>query len=674
MCGIFGIVSGERGVIEETSKVVKKLFELSESRGKEASGFSFLNGKKIEVYKSPFPASDYFSNKIFVNTLATEAKKDKVTFIGHSRLVTNGYEHYNYNNQPIYKDGITVVHNGIIVNQSQLWDKYSSLKKETELDTELIPAILGKFISEAGVEVALKNTFEDIVGMTSAAMLFNAYNNLLLATNNGSLYYVISKSGKTFIFGSEYFILQSVIQMKSVSGYFDKVEISQLKPNECCSINTETIECELKEITSSNRFSNIMSVSERTCEIHDINHKVERDDGSFNKSLNVYNNEVPNIINDYFNKQTYKISGLKRCNNCILPESFPYIEFDEDGVCNYCRHYVPKFGNKDNECDKEIELKKVVLELKNGNLSNYNCIVAFSGGRDSSYGLHYITKVLGLKPLTFTYDWGMNTNLSRRNVSRICGKLGIENILISADIRKKRDNIKKNVIAWLKRPELGLIPLFMAGDKQFYYYAQKLSKINNIKTSIWMGNYLENTHFKTAFCGISPIHNKKRLDFLSINNKISILLYYLKNYLLNPSLINSSLGDTITSYLSYYGLNTTNFLMLFDYIKWDEKTINDTLINEYNWETDPGTTTTWRIGDGTAAFYNYIYYMVAGFTEIDTFRSNQIREGDLTRKEALEFSINENKPRWDSIKWYCDTIGIDFNHTIEAINNIHKYY
>ena len=38
--------------------------------------------------------------------------------------------------------------------------------------------------------------------------------------------------------------------------------------------------------------------------------------------------------------------------------------------------------------------------------------------------------------------------------------------------------------------------------------------------------------------------------------------------------------------------------------------------------------------DGTAAFYNYIYYTVAGFTENDAFRSNQIRAGVLNRSEA----------------------------------------
>ena len=42
------------------------------------------------------------------------------------------------------------------------------------------------------------------------------------------------------------------------------------------------------------------------------------------------------------------------------------------------------------------------------------------------------------------------------------------------------------------------------------------------------------------------------------------------------------------------------------------------------------------IGDGTAAFYNYVYQTIAGFTEHDTFRSNQIREGMITREQAMQ--------------------------------------
>jgi hypothetical protein len=82
------------------------------------------------------------------------------------------------------------------------------------------------------------------------------------------------------------------------------------------------------------------------------------------------------------------------------------------------------------------------------------------------------------------------------------GELNIENIIIAADIRHKRENVKKNVIAWLKRPHLGLVPLFMAGDKQFISNASLLKKELNMKLEIFAINKYEVTQYKEEFSGI----------------------------------------------------------------------------------------------------------------------------------------------------------------------------
>ena len=121
-------------------------------------------------------------------------------------------------------------------------------------------------------------------------------------------------------------------------------------------------------------------------------------------------------------------------------------------------------------------------------------------------------------------------------------------------------------------------------------------------------------------------------------------------------------------------LQKKDYFHIFDYYRWDEDQVNDILIKNYDWETAIDTSATWRIGDGTAGFYNYVYFTVAGFTEHDTFRSNQIREGQLTRKKALELVKEENRPRYQNIRWYLDTIGIDYDLAINAINNIQKLY
>ena len=122
------------------------------------------------------------------------------------------------------------------------------------------------------------------------------------------------------------------------------------------------------------------------------------------------------------------------------------------------------------------------------------------------------------------------------------------------------------------------------------------------------------------------------------------------------------------AFVSFY-LQPKDYDSIFDYLPWDEKTVEDTIIQGYDWETSPDSSSTWRIGDGTAAFYNYVYLSVAGFSEFDTFRSNQIREGLITREKALELIEKESKPRIDSFKWYCDTVGID---AIDMLNVIHK--
>ena len=357
---------------------------------------------------------------------------------------------------------------------------------------------------------------------------------------------------------------------------------------------------------------------------------------------------------------------LKRCKKCLLPETFPFISFDEDGVCNCCRNYEKIKLNGKNKLEQ-------IADTYRGNGGQPDCIVGVSGGRDSTYGLHYIRTVLKMNPVAFTYDWGMSTDLAVRNVSRICDKLDVRHVRVSADVKKKLSYIKKNVEAWLKKPELGMVPLFMAGDKAYFYHAKRLKAEIGVSAIFLCENMLERTDFKSGFAGVTPYYDEDHVYTQSLRNKLKITFYYLLQYLLNPSYMNTSIPDTLFAYASYY-LISRDYYNLFKYIPWDEEEIITTLRDEYDWELADDTVSTWRIGDGTASFYNYIFYTMAGFTENDTFRSNQIREGMITREEALKLVEKENEPRWESIKWYCDTIGIDFDKTIKAINVAPKIY
>ncbi len=673
MCGIFGISVNKASdiAVKDFKRIFSELFILSESRGKEASGFAINNGSTIQVYKAPFAASDTIKTSKYNSTISHffENNNSFRCAIGHSRLVTNGYEQFNQNNQPVIKNNLAGVHNGIIVNESEIWEQFNDEKRLTDLDSELIPTLISRFYQSGGnLKKAIKMMYHQIYGMTSIAFLFADFQNLLLATNNGSLYYAYSRDENSLIFASESLILQTLLNNPRFHRYFNLDNITQLKPMEMALIDIVTTKIELESINSdhnSKEFS-VISPCNNTCEIVEISNDKPLNEIYINKSLRHETVKVSAVVAEHINNCVSRINVLKRCNRCLLPETFPFIEYNNEGTCNYCRNH------KKNVFEGIDKLKKI-LDAQRSEGRRPDCLVPFSGGRDSSFALHVLKKELGMTPIAFSYDWGMLTDLGRRNQARMCGKLGVEHILISADIRKKRNNIRKNVLAWSKHPNLGSIPLFMAGDKKYFYYSNLLMHQNRIKISILGENMLETTNFKSGFCGIKPRFGKEHTYSLSMADKIRMMAFYGKEYLLNTAYLNTSIFDTLDAFNSYYLIKHKN-INLFNYIPWDEQKIRDTLHDEYDWETDPGTTSTWRIGDGTSAFYNYIYYIVAGFTENDTFRSNQIREGLLTRDEALKLVNEENKPRFDSIKWYCDTIQVDFQDIITIINKVKKLF
>jgi hypothetical protein len=381
-------------------------------------------------------------------------------------------------------------------------------------------------------------------------------------------------------------------------------------------------------------------------------------------------NLIPEFIFNSHQEQLlqYKNIEIKRCKKCVLPETMPFIKFDEQGVCNYCKNYKSRNTPK----PKEELFELVKPYRRNGN--ELDCIVPFSGGRDSCYGLHLIVEELKMKPVTYTYDWGMVTDLGRRNISRMCSQLGVENIIVAADISLKRKNIRMNLEAWLKSPHLGMMAMLTAGDKHFFRYVEDIKKQTGINLNLWGVNPLEVTHFKTGFLGIEPDFEEKKVYSHGVMNQ---LRYHSKRFMAmmqSPGYFNSSLWDTLSG--EYYRSFTDkkDYFHIFDYWRWDEDQVNDCLLNVYDWEKAIDTPTTWRIGDGTAAFYNYVYYTVAGFTEHDTFRSNQIREGQITRQRALELLEDENRPRYQNIRWYLDALQMDFESVIKIVNQIPKLY
>ena len=543
------------------------------------------------------------------------------------------------------------------------------MQRKYEVDTEVLLSLIRHFHKEGRSLIdAAREAFNAIEGCAAVSVFFNDFDHVLLATNNGSLYLCRSRSNAFCVYASEEYILKRLLKSTQLRDALSDYEFTALPAGEgrLLGVNTPTIErFAFKEPAPNGDISACVTPHA----VVDLSAELDNETRQYRtvaySPFVSRGDDHPDLL--FEDKD--RIDAIRRCTRCILPESFPFIEFDEQGVCSYCRNH------RRTDYHGETALREAVgpYRRKDG---RPDCLVGVSGGRDSCYGLHYIKKVLGLNPIAYTYDWGMVTDLARRNVSRMCARLGIEHILISADINWKRSNVRKNVRAWLKKPNMGMIPLFMAGDKQFYYYANQLKKHTGIDLFLFCaGNRYEATDFKVGFCGISGGSPGGILSSLSMWSKFKLAAYYGRQYLGNPAYINSSVWDTLFAFFASY-MMPHDYLYLFHYINWNEQEIMRVLVDQYDWELATDTPATWRIGDGTASFYNYIYYTVAGFSEMDTFRSHQIRDGVFERAAALKLVKEENRPRYESIKWYLNSIAMDipFDQVIKTINAIPKLY
>jgi hypothetical protein len=212
-----------------------------------------------------------------------------------------------------------------------------------------------------------------------------------------------------------------------------------------------------------------------------------------------------------------------------------------------------------------------------------------------------------------------------------------------------------------------MVNLFTAGDKHFFRHVQTVKKRTGLKLDLWGINPYEVTHFKSGFLGIAPDFESKDVYSSGLTKQFSYHLKRFNQIFKNSSYLNASIFDNLYGEIYRSLIKKTNHYSVFDFHKWREAEV-DEILKIYDWEKSVHSKSTWRIGDGAAAFYNYIYYTMAGFTEHDTFRSNQVREGDISRVEALELVKSENKPRYENIKWFLQIINLNFTDTISVIN------
>ena len=253
-------------------------------------------------------------------------------------------------------------------------------------------------------------------------------------------------------------------------------------------------------------------------------------------------------------------------------------------------------------------------------------------------------------------------------------ELGVENIIVAADISKKRENIAKNLRAWLKAPHLGMISILTAGDKHFFRHVETMKRQTGIDLNLWGSNPLEVTHFKAGFLGVPPDFEEERVYISSASKQMRYQRLRLKAMMQSYGYFNSSLWDTMSG--EYYRsiMKKTDYFSIFDYWTWEERIV-DQCLARYDWE--KGTRHHHHMAHRRRhrrLLQLHLLYRLQASPSTTPSGATRSAKGKSRREEAMVLICEENRPRYPNIKWYLDAVGFDFTEVVKTVNAIPRLY
>ncbi|MGD2144423.1 MAG: hypothetical protein PVF54_08105, partial [Anaerolineae bacterium] len=323
--------------------------------------------------------------------------------------------------------------------------------------------------------------------------------------------------------------------------------------------------------------------------------------------------------------------ALKRCSMCILPASYPRIVFDDEGICNYCGA-----NTESSNRGSEDELQRVLARFRQG--GKYDCIVALSGGRDSSYVAYYAVKELALNVLAVTCDNGFMPQQTRTNITRTVRRLGIDHVYLNYDYVK--DHARQFISSWIRNPSPALIAFLcsgcMTGIRECLTEAAYSYDVSVILGGgggvVGLGGEPEQS-FAEKLLSVSSGDGR-------IARPLGMLAGFLIQLAKNPSYFQSAcLASFGREFLNrfWYGYNKDlEVLGLFEFVEWNEDEVVNTIRDVLKWEKPAYRQTTWRADCKIHFLKDYLYGETLGFTKNVELLSGMIREGMITRKKALE--------------------------------------
>ena len=325
-----------------------------------------------------------------------------------------------------------------------------------------------------------------------------------------------------------------------------------------------------------------------------------------------------------------------KCKTCNLPETYETIEFNKKGGCNICHSNI-NLKKKINWNKRFKELIKIINLYKDK--YDYDCIVPFSGGKDSTFQLYTIIKKLNLKPLVVRFNHGFLRPKTIENTNRTLKKLGadiidftpnwnIVKLLMSESFKRKTDfcwHCHTGIYSYPIRMAIKLnVPLIIWGEPlaemSAYYKYDEIEEEDEEKFN------------KVRNLGISSSDMKGMLTASGYKfDARDLLPYEFPDY-------------------SEYKKNKIKSINLGNYIKWDYNKNVNLIKKELGWQSDelegvpdianPFSSKIECYMQGTR---DYIKYLKRGYSRISQNMASELRNKNISIEKARKLIQSEGK-------------------------------
>ncbi len=346
---------------------------------------------------------------------------------------------------------------------------------------------------------------------------------------------------------------------------------------------------------------------------------------------------------------------MRYCTKCVLPDTHETIRFDEQGVCNICRQAEVKHEKIDWDERKKM-LDSIIGEYRNK--GQYDCILPFSGGKDSTFQLWYVVTQLKLKPLVVRFNhWGYRP-LVEENNNRTFKKLGVDVLQFTPNWQV----VKKLMLEALKR----------TGDfcwfchTGVFAHTMQVAIKYNIPLVIWGESSSEYRAYRSAD-EVEELNNKLFNEMINLSITADDMYEYL-----GGSVSKRDLAPFAFPPDEELQRIRAKSIWLGNYIKWNTKENVAAIVRELGWkgqqvEGIPPEYDYEKIECKYQGVRDYCKYIKRGHGRTNHLACIDIRNGDMDRETGLSLAQKYDGKRPASLDYFLDILGITEDEFVDTL-------